>query len=67
MATKKKDEEMTLESCFEKLNEVLESLDREGITLEESFTKYDEGMKLIKECKDKLDMYEKKLIQINEE
>lgn len=67
MATKKKEENETLESCFEKLSEVLENLDRDGITLEESFAAYDEGMKLIKVCKEKLDMYEKKLIQINEE
>ncbi|MBE5939039.1 MAG: exodeoxyribonuclease VII small subunit [Lachnospiraceae bacterium] len=59
--------EESLETCFEKLNLVIETLDKEGITLEESFAKYDEGMKLIKECKEKLDMYEKKLIMINEE
>ncbi|MBE5937527.1 MAG: exodeoxyribonuclease VII small subunit [Lachnospiraceae bacterium] len=56
----------SLEESFEKLNNILTELDTPGISLESSFEKYDEGLKLIKECKEKLDMYEKKLIQINE-
>lgn len=58
--------EDSLEECFEKLNTILDVLDTPGISLEESFEKYDEGINLIKECKEKLDMYEKRLIQINE-
>ena len=37
------------------------------LTLEESFKKYQEGMKLIKNCNDSIDKVEKKLIVISQE
>ena len=55
MATKKK--EATLEENF---------ADRD-VPLEESFTIYAEGMKLLKACGDKLDKVEKKMLVMNEE
>ena len=35
------------------------------LTLEQSFKKYEEGMKLIKNCNDAIDKVEKKLIVID--
>ncbi len=62
MAAKK----MTLEQSFECLDDIIGQLQSNTLTLEESFKKYEEGMKLIKNCTDAIDKVEKKLIIIGE-
>lgn len=62
MAERKK----TLEQSFESLDEIIEQLEQEEISLEESFKLYNTGMKLLKECNDSIDKVEKKLIVLNE-
>ncbi len=57
----------TLESSMAELEEVMRELEREDITLEESFSLYNTGMKLLKNCNDAIDKVEKKLIVLNEE
>ena len=37
------------------------------MSLEESFSLYQEGMKLLKQCNDKIDHVEKQMLQIDEE
>ncbi len=59
-------EEMNLEETFKKLQETVESLETDSISLEDSFTKYEEGMRLLKSCHDKIDMVEKKVLSLNE-
>lgn len=59
-------EEMNLEETFKKLQETVESLEMDSISLEDSFTKYEEGMRLLKSCHDKIDMVEKKVLSLNE-
>ena len=56
---------ITLEESFEALDGIIESLQGGGLTLEESFKRYEEGMKLIKNCNDSIDKVEKKLIVIS--
>ena len=56
---------ITLEESFEALDEIIESLQGGGLTLEESFKRYEEGLKLIKNCNDSIDKVEKKLIVIS--
>lgn len=56
----------TLEESFLKLDQVIEQLEKEEITLEDSFKLYTDGMKLLKECNDSIDKVEKKLIVLNE-
>ena len=41
-------QELTLEEAFEKLEETVEKLEAEEITLEESFQIYQQGMKILK-------------------
>lgn len=62
MAAKK----ITLEQSFESLDGIIEQLQSGELTLEESFKKYEEGMKLIKNCNEAIDKVEKKLIVIDE-
>ena len=42
------EKEMKLEESFEKLNLILEELEKPEVTLEDSFALYQEGMKLLK-------------------
>jgi exodeoxyribonuclease VII small subunit len=57
---------MKLEESFEKLNQILEELEKPDIALEDSFTLYQEGMKLLKSCNDSIDKVEKELIILSE-
>jgi exodeoxyribonuclease VII small subunit len=60
------DKEIKLEEAFEKLNNVLVELEKSEVSLEDSFTLYQEGMKLLKSCNDSIDKVEKKLIILSE-
>lgn len=58
--------EMKLEEAFDKLNQVMEALEKSDVSLEDSFTLYQEGMKLLKSCNDSIDKVEKELIILSE-
>lgn len=60
MASKK----MSLEECFEGLDEIISELQSGELSLEDSFKKYEDGMKLIKKCNDTIDKVEKKLVVV---
>lgn len=61
-------EEITfsLEEAFEQIEGMIEQLEEEDITLEDSFRAYQEGMKLLKYCDEKIDRVEKLVLKINE-
>lgn len=61
-----KEKEMTLEETFEKLEESIEKLEQEDISLEDSFKIYQEGMKLIQSCNEKINKVEKDVLVLNE-
>lgn len=58
---------LTLEESFDALDGIIDQMQSGELTLEESFQKYEEGMKLIKNCNDAIDKVEKKLAVINGE
>ena len=58
--------ELTLEQMFEKLEESIEKLEQEDISLEDSFKIYREGMKLIQTCNEKIDKVEKEMLKLSE-
>lgn len=58
--------EITLEQTFEKIEEAISKLERDDISLEESFKIYKEGMKLIQSCNNKIDKVEKEVLKLNE-
>ena len=60
------DKEMKLEEAFEKLNLVMEELEKPDVGLEDSFALYQEGMKLLKLCSDSIDKVEKQLVVLSE-
>ena len=46
---------------------MISRLEAEDITLEESFRVYRKGMEILKDCNDRIDLVEKKVLKINED
>lgn len=63
--TEKKQQELSLEEAFEKLDVMLEQLENRELPLEESFRLYKEGMDLLCKCNEKIDTVEKKIQIMN--
>lgn len=57
---------MMLEESFEKLEQIVENLEKDDISLEEAFDYYKNGIELLKQCNEKLDEVEKKVMIITE-
>lgn len=57
---------ISLEESFDTLDEIIGDLQSGELSLEDSFQKYEEGMKLIKACSEAIDKVEKKLEIISE-
>lgn len=60
-------ETQTLEEVFRQLDTVMEDMEKEDISLEESFRLYGEGMKMLKVCNEKIDTVEKKMLILDGE
>lgn len=58
---------MKLEDNFLKIEEVIEKLENEDISLEDAFAAYSEGMQLLKTCNDQIDRVEKKVLKLTED
>ncbi|WP_434311670.1 exodeoxyribonuclease VII small subunit [Hominifimenecus sp. rT4P-3] len=52
----------TIEEAFERLNQVLNEMESGEHSLEETFSLYEEGLKLVRLCHETVDKMEKKLI-----
>ena len=68
MAGKKKAEEQeqrSLEENFSELEELIEQLEAEDISLEDAFT--GKGMNVLKQCNEQIDRVEKQVMKLNEE
>ena len=60
-------EDKTLEEVFEALEDVTAQLEKEQVSLEESFALYHKGMDLLKICNEKIDKVEKKMLILDED
>lgn len=58
-------DEKTLEQSFSELNTIVERLENDELSLEESFKVYQKGMDLLKECNTKIDTVEKKMLKLD--
>lgn len=58
-------ENNSLEANFAKLEQEIEKLEAQDVTLEEAFAAYSAGMKLLKECNDQIDQVEKKVLKLS--
>ena len=57
--------DLTIEEMFEQLDGVIRQLEDGEITLDDSFARYEAGMKLIKACGERLDRVEKQILVID--
>ena len=60
-------EEQSLGELFSGLEEVIMNLEKEDVSLEDSFSFYHKGMDLLKMCNDKIDHVEKQRQILDEE
>jgi exodeoxyribonuclease VII small subunit len=58
--------ERSLETIFDELDQVVQQLEAEDVSLEDSFNLYHKGMDLLKVCNEKIDTIEKKIIVLDE-
>ena len=65
MAQKKAKMEASFETSFSRLERILESLESEDCTLEDTIKLYEEGLTLTKLCYDKLNDAELRIKEIN--
>lgn len=63
MGTEKKEH---LEEMFDRLDQVIGTLEGEDVSLEEAFGLYDQGMKLIRRCNQTINEVEKKILVLDE-
>lgn len=61
-----KEQNPSLEELFGNLEEIVDRLEGEDISLEESFQLYNEGMILLKKCNETIDTVEKKVLVLDE-
>jgi exodeoxyribonuclease VII small subunit len=62
-----KEKQQTIEEAFEELDALAAKLEDRETSLEDSFDLYKKGMELLKNCSQKLDTVEKKMLQMNED
>jgi len=55
----------SLEENFEILDKTISELEKEDVTLEEAFSLYESGMKLVSLCEKEIDTVEKKVLKIS--
>ena len=63
MGTEKRE---NLEEMFDRLDQVIGTLEGEDVSLEEAFGLYDQGMKLIRRCNQTINEVEKKILVLDE-
>lgn len=63
MGTEKKE---NLEEMFDRLDQVIGTLEGADVSLEEAFGLYDQGMKLIRRCNQTINEVEKKILVLDE-
>lgn len=56
--------EQPLEELFDELDQVLHQMEDGEVPLEEAFSLYEKGMRLVKECSGRLDLVEKRMLEI---
>lgn len=61
------DEEMTIEETFAALDDLIDRLESGKGSLEDAFKNYEEGMKLVKSCNEKIEKIEKQIMVLGGE
>lgn len=61
------EKESGLEELFEEIEDILNKMEDKDISLEQSFLFYESGMKKLKQCNEKIDQVEKKMLVLSEQ
>jgi exodeoxyribonuclease VII small subunit len=61
-----KDKKVTFESALKRLEEIVDSLEKGEVSLEDAISLFEEGIKTAKTCKEKLQKAEKKIKELIE-
>ena len=64
---KESQENETLQDIFMQLDAVIEGMEKEDVSLEESFELYHKGMDMLKLCNEMIDKVEKKMLLLDDE
>lgn len=59
--------ETSLEETFQELEAIIEKMQDREVTLEDSFSLYEQGIRKLKFCNEKIDSVEKKMLLLNEQ
>ena len=65
MATKKEEKKPSIEEAFSEIEKKIALLEKEDVSLEDSFRYFQEGMDLLKYCNESIDQVEKKVQKIS--
>lgn len=57
--------EYNLEQLFEQAEDIISRLEQPDLSLEDAFLAYEQGMKVIKNCNEKIDIVEKKMLMMS--
>lgn len=60
-------EKKNLEEMFLQLEETVGKLEDSDISLEEAFSFYEKGVKLVKQCQEEIDTVEKKVLELKKD
>ena len=55
-----------IEQNFNEVEKIIEAMQKEDVTLDESFKLYNQGLKIIKDCNQQIETIEKQIKIINE-
>lgn len=58
-------EDISLEEMFFQIEGIISSMEENDISLEDSFSLYEQGIHKLKYCNDKIDAVEKKMLLLN--
>lgn len=61
------DKEERLEDLLQEVEELIACMEEEDISLDEAFGAYEQGMKKLQSCNEKIDRIEKKMLVLNEQ
>ena len=61
------EKQFSLEENFERLDNIIEQLEADDVSLEDAFTAYSTGMAILKQCNEQIDRVEKKVLKLSEQ
>lgn len=61
------EQERSLEELFQELEETIGKMQQREVSLEDSFSLYEQGIQTLKLCNEKIDRVEKKMQKLNQQ